>query len=304
MAKDDNMPTKKEMIQFLERVEQLTEDDNVFKEKLGGLLRKISDKTIAPNDTSHIRHDTKSENHLLSNSNSNSNSNSKSTELEQRIHAIQQDNDNLGQKITQLKHTNKKLEEENMGIWDLFKRKEQDVSHLQQQISGLSQDNQKLKQNNESLSTENQDLNKKLGSFNWANSLKSEFNFLKQVQSHPELASILLPNGDDNVLQLIAIASQWNNVLRVWDAMATQIKNTQQAISAKEKQILEHSLALFNLTLQSNQATLKNPEAGESYDYDIHQKVSGSGGSIEQVLLAGLYNAAGENVRAAIVATC
>ena len=115
MAKDDNMPTKKEMIQFLERVEQLTEDDNVFKEKLGGLLRKIGDKTVAPNDTSPIRHDTKSENHLLSNS--------KLTELEQRIHAIQQDNDNLGQKITQLKHTNKKLEEENMGILDLFKRK-------------------------------------------------------------------------------------------------------------------------------------------------------------------------------------
>ena len=33
------------------------------------------------------------------------------------------------------------------------------------------------------------------------------------------------------------------------------------------------------------------------------KKVSGSGGSIEQVLLAGLYNAAGENVRAAIVTT-
>ena len=295
MAKDDNMPTKKEIIQFLERVEQLNEDDNVFKEKLGGLLRKIVGKTATQNDTSPIRHDTKSENHLLSNS--------KLTELEQRIHAIQQDNDNLGQKITQLKHTNKKLEEENMGILDLFKRKEQDVSHLQQQISGLSQDNQKLKQNNESLSTENQDLNKKLGSFNWANSLKSEFNFLKQVQSHPELASILLPNGDDNVLQLIAIASQWNNVLRVWDALATQIKNTQQAISVTEQQIIEHSLDLFNLSLQSNQATLKNPEFGESYDYDIHQKVSGSGGSIEQVLLAGLYNAAGENVRAAIVTT-
>ena len=154
MAKDDNMPTKKEIIQFLERVEQLNEDDNVFKEKLGGLLRKIVGKTATQNDTSPIRHDTKSENHLLSNS--------KLTELEQRIHAIQQDNDNLGQKITQLKHTNKKLEEENMGILDLFKRKEQDVSHLQQQISGLSQDNQKLKQNNESLSTENQDLNKKL----------------------------------------------------------------------------------------------------------------------------------------------
>ena len=301
MAKDDNMPTKKEMIQFLERVEQLTEDDNAFKEKLGGLLRKIGDKTIAPNDTSPIRHDTKSENHLLSNSNSNSNS--KSTELEQRIHVMEHDNDVLRQQLNQLNHINKELEKEKMGLLDLFKRKEQDVSHLQQQIGDLNQQQQKLTQNNEHLNNEIQHLNQKIGSFNWANSLKSEFNFLKQVQSHPELVSILLPNRDDNVLQLIAIASQWNNVLRVWDAIATEVKNTQQAISAAEQQILEHSLALFNLTLQSNQATLKSPETGESYDYDIHQKVSGSGGSVEQVLLAGLYNAAGENVRAAIVTT-
>lgn len=54
MAKDDNMPTKKEIIQFLERVEQLNEDDNVFKEKLGGLLRKIVGKTATQNDTSPI----------------------------------------------------------------------------------------------------------------------------------------------------------------------------------------------------------------------------------------------------------
>ena len=101
MAKDDNMPTKKEMIQFLERVEQLTEDDNVFKEKLGGLLRKIGDKTVAPNDTSPIRHDTKSENHLLSNS--------KSTELEQRIHVMEHDNDVLRQQLKQLNHINKEL---------------------------------------------------------------------------------------------------------------------------------------------------------------------------------------------------
>ncbi|MFB5699031.1 hypothetical protein ACE5JW_01620 [Acinetobacter radioresistens] len=288
MAKDDNMPSKKEMIQFLEHVEKLTEEDTGLKEKLGVLLRKIGGKTVAQNDT---------------NLENNSLSSSKLTQLEQRIQTMQQDNDALQQQLTQLNYANKKLEEEKMGLLDLFKRKEQDVSHLQQQISGINQDNQKLKQNNEYLNNEIQHLNQKIGSFSWANSLKTEFDFLKQVQSHAEISKVLLPNGDDNVLQLITIAAQWNNVLRVWDTLATQIKNTQQAISATEQQILEHSLALFNLTLQSNQATLQNPESGESYDYDIHQKVSGSGGSIEQVLLAGLYNAAGENIRAAIVTT-
>ena len=138
---------------------------------------------------------------------------------------------------------------------------------------------------------------------NWAQSLENEYRFLQQVQGCKELKKILLPQHDDHMLQLIVMGSQWGNILRIWDALATQVKNTQYAISETEKNVLEHCLALFNLSLQSNQASLRNPELGESYDYDIHQKLTGSGGAIDQVLLAGLYNAAGESVRAAIVTT-
>ena len=138
---------------------------------------------------------------------------------------------------------------------------------------------------------------------NWAQSLESENRFLQQVQGCKELKKILLPQHDDHMLQLIVMGSQWGNILRIWDALATQVKNTQYAISETEKNVLEHCLALFNLSLQSNQASLRNPELGESYDYDIHHKITGSGGAIDQVLLAGLYNAAGESVRAAIVTT-
>lgn len=137
----------------------------------------------------------------------------------------------------------------------------------------------------------------------WAKALEPQLSFLQQVQAHTEVASILLPSGKASLVQLIATAAQWSNVLRVWDALATQVKSSKQAVSVAEQQILEHSLALFNLTLQSNQASLQLPEGGAAYDYDVHQKVSGSGGSIEQVLLAGLYNAAGEKVRASIVTT-
>lgn len=295
MAKDDNMPSKKEITQFLAYMEQLTGEDEVFKEKLSYSLRKIVSRISTQNNTLPIQNDVKVINTPLLDS--------KLTGLEQRIHAMQQDNDCLQQQLTQLMHSSKKLEEEKMRLLDLFKRKEQDVSHLESQMNGLNQDNQGLKQNNDRLNSEVNDLNRQLDSFKWTDSIKLEFAFLQQVQNHPELASILLPNGDENLLQLIAISSQWNNVLRVWDALAIQVKKTQLTISATEQQILEHSLALFNLTLQSNQAILQSPELGASYDYDIHQKVSGSGGSIEQILLAGLYNAAGDNVRTAIVAT-
>ena len=137
----------------------------------------------------------------------------------------------------------------------------------------------------------------------WVQALEPQLSFLQQVQAHTEIATILLPSGKASLVQLIATAAQWSNVLRVWDALATQVKSSKQAVSVAEQQILEHSLALFNLTLQSNQASLQLPEGGAAYDYDVHQKVSGSGGSIEQVLLAGLYNAAGEKVRASIVTT-
>lgn len=242
MAKDDNIPSKKEITQFLAHVEQLVEGDEMFQEKLGNFLRKIGGRTSVQNNTLPVQ--------------------------------IQDGGSQVQEKIV---YKDKIIEKIVYQDKIVEKRVEVPVERIvEKRIEVTPQ---------------------------WAKSLESEFTFLKQVQAHPDLISILLPNGDGNVLQLITIAAQWNNVLRVWDALATQTKNTQQAISRTEQQILEHSLALFNLTLQSNHATLKNPEAGESYDYDIHQKVSGSGGSIEQVLMAGLYNAAGENVRAAIVTT-
>ncbi|XID74649.1 hypothetical protein ACF3NA_09020 [Alkanindiges sp. WGS2144] len=295
MENNDSMPSKKVLTQFLSHIEQLTNDDHVFQERLGRFLRNMVDRTSNQNEALPLQSDAKAKKDSFSDP--------KLKELEQLIYVLQQDNDGLSQQLAQLTQSNKQLEEEKMGLLGLFKRKEQDLSQLQLQISRLNQENEQLMQNNESMGSKINALNKVLDSFNWASSLKPEFDFLQQVQAHPEISKILLPNHDENILQLIAIASQWNNVLRIWDALAAQVKNTQQAISVTERTILEHSLALFNLTLQSNQATLQDPEIGENYDYDIHQKVSGSGGNIEQVLLAGLCNAACDNVRAAVVVT-
>lgn len=294
MAKDDNMMTKEEVVQFMTYVEQLTEEDRMFKEELGRFLRGIVGST-SQNNALLIKDNVKSISDPLAPS--------KLIDLEQRIYAIQQDNVRLQQQVTQLTHSNNKLEEEKMSFLNLFKRKEQDVSRLESQMSGLNQENLKLKQKNDRLDSQVNDLNRQLDSFKWTNSIKNEFDFLRQVKNYPELASILLPNGEENLLKLIVIAAQWNNVLRVWDALAIQVKKTHHTISTTEWQILEHCLALFNLTLQSSQAILQSPEQGASYDYDIHQKVLGSGGNIEQILLEGLYNAAGDSVRTAIVTT-
>lgn len=138
----------------------------------------------------------------------------------------------------------------------------------------------------------------------WAKALEPQLNFLNQVNQYPELVKILLPNSNADVLTVITTAAQWNNVVRIWDVLDKKIKETKQALAADEHAILAQSLKLFNLSLpEGHQATLQYPTIGDAYDYDIHQKISGSGGQITQVLLAGLYNVAGEKARSAIVET-
>ena len=140
----------------------------------------------------------------------------------------------------------------------------------------------------------------------WVDSLKpflDEVEFFEKVSQEPALAQILLPNQSTNIKQLIVNASQWNNILRVWDELANIIKCQQIAISQNQKVILLHCLKLFNLTLSNRQVRLDSPEVGDSYDYEIHEQVMGDGDSITQVLLPSLCNAGDERVRPALVAT-
>lgn len=130
-----------------------------------------------------------------------------------------------------------------------------------------------------------------------------EVEFFEQVRQEPALAQILLPNQSTNIKQLIVNASQWNNILRVWDELANIIKCQQIAISDNQMNILSHCLELFNLTLGNRQVRLDSPEVGDSYDYEIHEQVMGDGDSITQVLLPSLCNAGDERVRPALVAT-
>lgn len=221
-------------------------------------------------------------------------------------HRLKQEANVLKQQVTDLNQQNQAL---NTELTD-YKAQQQQLSQQLEQVKqeqGQAVDlfgnkERTLKADIERLKQENMSLNTRLKDFNWANSLKSEFEFLKQVKSHSEISKILLPNGDDNILQLIATASQWDNVLRVWDALANQVKNTQKEVSATEQQILAHSVILYNLTLLNSQTELRMPEIDTRYDYNIHHQVSGSGRSISQVLLPALYSN-NEKIKSALVIT-
>lgn len=139
----------------------------------------------------------------------------------------------------------------------------------------------------------------------WANPLAEYQPLVQYVTKHPSLASILLTNAQpqEQLLRFLVCGSQWSNILRVWDALAEQAKQTQQPINATEQQVLDACLALFNQTLSDCQAQLQCVEQGASYHYDHHQRANSRGERVQTVLLQGLLNAADDVVRSAVVIT-
>ena len=139
----------------------------------------------------------------------------------------------------------------------------------------------------------------------WAKPLAEYQPLVQYVTKHPSLASILLTNAQpqEQVLRFLVCGSQWSNILRVWDALAEQAKQTQQPINATEQQVLDACLALFNQTLSDCQAQLQCVGQGASYHYDHHQRANSRGERVQTVLLQGLLNAAEDVVRSAVVIT-
>lgn len=139
----------------------------------------------------------------------------------------------------------------------------------------------------------------------WAKPLAEYQPLVQYVTKHPSLASILLTNAQpqEQVLRFLVCGSQWSNILRVWDVLAEQVKQTQQPVNPTEQQVLDACLALFNQTLSDCQAQLQSVEQGASYHYDHHQRANSRGERVQTVLLQGLLNAAEDVVRSAVVIT-
>lgn len=139
----------------------------------------------------------------------------------------------------------------------------------------------------------------------WATNLQAYLPIIHQAQQHPKLANILLGNAQDaqQVIRFLVCGAQWTNILRVWDTLAGQVKQTQQPISNAEQQILECCLALYNQTLNDCEAQLQAVEQGAPYNYEQHQRANNKGERVRSVLLQGLLNAADDVVRSAVVLT-
>lgn len=140
----------------------------------------------------------------------------------------------------------------------------------------------------------------------WAKDLEGHLQTVQKIQQHPNLAAILLGDAQQHaqqVVRFLVCGAQWSNILRIWDVLAEQVKQSQQPITVTEQQILQTCLALYNQTLTDCHAQLQEIDTGISYDYEKHQRANSRGDRVQSVLLQGLLNAADDVVRSAVVLT-
>jgi hypothetical protein len=138
------------------------------------------------------------------------------------------------------------------------------------------------------------------------NSVNPMLDIVSVVKQDEELNRQWLDNINDQGLQLIkltAILSQWDQIDRLWDKLASRCKNDKRPPSAQEKQLLEKAVETYNLTLNSRQASLATGELGGSYDYEKQQRGLPTGDKVVAEWLPALVNAAGTVVKKPLVET-
>ncbi|MBE0508495.1 MAG: hypothetical protein IBX50_17545 [Marinospirillum sp.] len=136
--------------------------------------------------------------------------------------------------------------------------------------------------------------------------LTPQLEFLQAVQADQEIAAIWLKEDEtqaQSLVRLLARASQWDQLIELWDVFASRCKKQERALTASEKQLLLHSLACYNLTLNSRQAELIWPECPAVFDHQQHTRGTPQGEKVIAVWLPGLTNAAGKLQKKPLVAT-
>lgn len=137
----------------------------------------------------------------------------------------------------------------------------------------------------------------------WARPLESYHRLFQAVDQHPQLRPILLANKPEaDVLTLVSNAAQWDNLLRVWDELASQCKKG-RGLTNDEQAALNACLDLYNQTLIDQQAHFESVEIGVMYDYEKHSQANNKGDCIADQLLPAVINAADVVVRKALVVT-
>jgi hypothetical protein len=136
--------------------------------------------------------------------------------------------------------------------------------------------------------------------------------FLREVRQDAELAALWLgqtawdgtAQGEGRqLLCLVARATQWQNLLDAWDALAGRCKQQGRATGPAELRLLDAALGVHNLLWDGRQAAFITAEAGAAFDYKQHERGTPTGETIRALWLPGLRNAAGQVQKKPLVGT-
>ncbi|WP_318357900.1 hypothetical protein [Enterobacter sp.] len=109
------------------------------------------------------------------------------------------------------------------------------------------------------------------------------------------------PLSDDEaeqIQQVLAIASHWDRIERLWDVLAVRAK--EGSLTPDVFALLTFAISLHNRLWVDRFALLENVEAGCAYNFEMHNG-TGTGERIARQLLPGLINNAGKRCRKPLV---
>ncbi len=137
-------------------------------------------------------------------------------------------------------------------------------------------------------------------------SLNQELRFLAAVNQDVTMRQQWLTGvGSEEgqqLVQLLARAAQWDEILNLWDQLANRCKEQQRVATEAELLILTSALAVHNRIWQGRAALLK-PVGSDQFDFEHHERVGLKGEKITGECLPGLSNAAGKLQRKCLVKT-
>lgn len=139
--------------------------------------------------------------------------------------------------------------------------------------------------------------------------LNSEISLLKAVQADTELTGLWFTEetkaGSEGrqLVRLVALLSDWDEVLRLWNCLKERCKVSQRPINSIELDILQSTVALHNLRNSSERtAQLLEAEINIPFHHDHMERGTAKGSSVQKMWLPGLRNAGGAVVKKPLVA--
>ena len=127
--------------------------------------------------------------------------------------------------------------------------------------------------------------------------LAPELALLKAVKADAELAQAWLWADESEgrqLVRLLAVLSEWDEVLRLWSCLADRCKNGQRAATPAELHLLQAALALHNLRWRDRSARLVRADSGVPFHHESMERGPSKGNTVAGVWLPGLENAAGQ----------